>query len=558
MEPPESIKVSEGETGSEGKPVKVDAPSAKDPGDPRTIRGLQLYLVIAALFCGVFVMALDETIISTAVPKITTEFKSLSDIAWYGSGYLLTITAFQPTFGKLYRFVDNKLVFMTCVLIFEVGSILCASSPSSTVFIVGRAIAGTGAAGLFQGALAVITKTVELQKRPLFIGIITSTFAISVSIGPVIGGVFSDKVTWRWCFWINVPIGGVVLVLIFFLLHLPTSSQESTFNSMTLPQKLWSLDPLGSVFIISAVVSILLALQWGGTSMPWHSATVIGLLTAFPVLLGLFCFTQWKLGENATLPLALLHEQSLMAAVVYCFFFSVPTYVYGYYISIYFQAAKGFTATESGTRFLAFALPQVIFLVVSGALVTLSGFYVPIIMIGTAIALIASGLILLYNLETPVALWASVLVICGIGTGSAVTLPYTIVQATLVDDDVPTGNAALQFVFQLGAALSLSISQSIFLGQLKEYAKELTPFIPYDGLVAAGASNLRAIAETDQDYNLLRQVYMGALHKTYFYPVVAIGLALLTTFAMEHRNIKNIRKERVDKDKPQPSTIKES
>ncbi|RYP77943.1 hypothetical protein DL771_000802 [Monosporascus sp. 5C6A] len=505
---------------------------------------LQLCLLMASLFCGTFVMALDATIIGTAVPSITTEFNSLDDIAWYGSGYLLTITAFQPTFGKLYRFVNTKGVFMACIFTFEVGSILCAAAPSSAVFIVGRAIAGVGAAGLFQGSLAIITKSVRLEKRPLCISIVTSTFAVSVCIGPVIGGVFADKVTWRWCFWINVPIGVVVLVLIFFLFHLPKGSQDTTFNSMTLPQKLLKLDPLGSLCIISAVVCLLLALQWGGQSRSWNSATVIGILAAFLLILGLFTLTQLKQGVDATLPLWLLKQRSMLAGALFSFFFSMPTYVYGYYIPIYFQAAKGSTATESGIQFLALAVPQIFGVVFSGALVTMVGFYVPFMIVGTTIGMVGSGLFLMLDLETSTALWAVFLVVCGIGTGFAINLPYTIVQAILTEDRVPIGNAAFQFMFQLGAALSLSIGQTIFLSQLKASAQILTPSIPVEILIDAGAYSLRSLAKSESLYNLLRQVYMNALHDTYIFPIVAASVALLTTLVIEHKNIKKIGNER--------------
>lgn len=505
---------------------------------------LQLSLLVASLFCGTFVMALDATIIGTAVPSITTDFNSLDDISWYGSGYLLTITAFQPTLGKVYRYFNVKLVFMACVLVFEVGSIICAAAPSSAVFIIGRAIAGAGAAGLFQGALAIITKTVRLKNRPLCISIVTSTFAVSVCIGPVIGGAFTQYVSWRWCFWINVPIGGVVLLLIFFIFHPPKTAQSKEFKSKTLAQKLLKLDPLGCLFIMSAVVCLLLALQWGGHSEPWNSSRVIGLLVAFPIILGLFVWIQWKQGVDATLPAWLLKQRSLLAAGLFSFFFAMPTYIYGYYIPIYFQAVKEAGATDSGTQFLALAIPQIFGVVFSGALVTMLGVYLPFMIIGTAIGMVGSGLILMLDLHTSTTLWAVFLVVYGIGTGFAINLPYTIAQAVLTEDQVPTGNAALQFMFQFGSALSLSIGQTIFLNRLKSTAHVLTPTISESAIVSAGAYNLRGLAGSEEMYHLLRQVYMSALHDTYVFPVVAAGVALLMTFAVEHKNIKKIDKER--------------
>ena len=163
--------------------------------------GWRLGVVILSLTFGLFLVALDTTIIGVATPKITTEFRSLNDIGWYGSAYLLAVTAFQPTFGSFYKHFNLKVVYLSSILIFEVGSILCAASPMSSVFIFGRAIAGLGAAGLYQGALNIVGRTVELEKRPFYFSIVVSSFGISVCIGPILGGALTDHVSWRWCFW---------------------------------------------------------------------------------------------------------------------------------------------------------------------------------------------------------------------------------------------------------------------------------------------------------------------------------------------------------------------
>ncbi|KAJ4422061.1 hypothetical protein N0V82_003251 [Gnomoniopsis sp. IMI 355080] len=191
---------------------------------------------------------------------------------------------------------------------------------------------------------------------------------------------------------------------------------------------------------------------------------------------------------------------------------------YGYYLPIYFQAVKGSTATQSGTQFLALAIPQIFGVVFSGA-------FVPFIIIGTAVGTVGCGLFLMLDLDTSTVIWAVFLVVCGAGTGFAINLPYTIAQAVLT-------------------ALSLSIGQTIFLNRLKAAAKVLTPSIPDSVIVNAGAYNLKALASTDEIYNQLRQVYMDALHSTYIFPLGVAGVALLVTFAIEHKNIKTIEKER--------------
>jgi hypothetical protein len=191
--------------------------------------GLKFVIITIALCLSVFLVALDNTIIATAIPHITDQFKALGDVGWYGSAYLLTTCALQLFFGKLYTFFKIKTVFLVSIFIFEVGSALCGAAPSSVALIVGRAIAGVGSAGIFSGALVVIAYSVPLEKRPIFTGIIGAMYGIASIAGPLLGGVFTDKLSWRWCF--------VSLALLLPLMRPANSdiSSTSTFPSAHSP-----------------------------------------------------------------------------------------------------------------------------------------------------------------------------------------------------------------------------------------------------------------------------------------------------------------------------------
>jgi MFS family permease len=179
--------------------------------------GLRLAIILLSLFLGTFLVAVDTTIVSVAIPKISTQFHALNHIGWYGSAYLVTITAFQPAGGTIYKIFNAKIIYLSAIVIFEgavvtplndiyaklllAGSALCAAAPSSPVFILGRAVAGSDAALLIQGAISVITHISTLEKRPLYIGLVVSSFGISASFSPVLGGALTTRVSWRWCFW---------------------------------------------------------------------------------------------------------------------------------------------------------------------------------------------------------------------------------------------------------------------------------------------------------------------------------------------------------------------
>ncbi|KAL7655248.1 hypothetical protein ACMYSQ_007202 [Aspergillus niger] len=405
-------------------------PATNDPSDnAQYLTGWRLGIVITCLFFGSFLIALDTNIINVALPQISSDFRALDDVAWYGTGYLLTVTAFQPVYGCFYRLFPTDIVYRLSIIIFEVGTILCAAANSSPMFIVGRAVAGLGAAGVLQGALSIIGQVVQLEKRPLYMGIVISVFVITVCVGPPLGGAFTQHATWRWCFWINLPFGAVVLGGLTLFLRI--KGQATKDRQLPLRAKLGSMDFLGCALFLAAVCCLLLALQWGGQTKPWSSSTVIGLLVGSAALALVFIFIQWKRQERALITLRVFCRRSVFTSAIVLFFLGGSTYLDTYFLPFYFEAVHGISPVSSGVNFIPLMLTEMVALVIIGAVVKQWGHYVPYILAGDLICIVGTALLTRLHPHTRTVQWAAYLVVTGLGLGLAMQLPYTAIQVTL-------------------------------------------------------------------------------------------------------------------------------
>ncbi|KAK7932028.1 MFS general substrate transporter [Apiospora marii] len=294
--------------------------SEEGSGDPETrlphtqsqymdVKSLPFILILVALSLSLFCVGLDNIIIATAIPAITDEFHAINHIGWYGSGYLLPTCAFQLLSGKLYSRYPAKWVFLAALFLFELGSLISAVAPSSAVFIVGRAVAGVGAAALFTGSLVIVATIVPPEKAPAFQSVNAATFGVASAVGPVIGGAFTDSVTWRWCFYINLPIGAVSAPLALFLIK----TNAPDHDTMSFRRLLWKFDLVGLGFFLPSIVCFLLAMEWGGIAYAWSDYRVVIALVFFCVLLVAFVADQVFMGEDATVPSRVASQRTIAA-----------------------------------------------------------------------------------------------------------------------------------------------------------------------------------------------------------------------------------------------------
>jgi len=396
----------------------VAADEGEDEVEVQHLTGIILLFFVVALCLVTFMVGLDQMIIATAIPKITTQFHSLEDVGWYGSAYLLTTTSLQPTYGKVYSFFNVKYTFVFAMFVFELGSVICAVAPNSKALIVGRAIAGTGAAGLYSGGMTMIGYAVPLAKRAIYLASLASMFGIASIVGPLLGGAFTDKLTWRWCFWINLPFGALAIATVVFFFKNPSRRH----TNKTFKQRVKEMDIPGAFFLISAIVCLLLALQWGGIEYPWHDSKVFGCLIGFGLLIIIFITLQLRAGEHATIPPRIIGQRTVTAAALTLSFLAMGIYTHVYYLPFYFQAVKGVDAEQSGIRCVPYLISNTIAAIINGAGVTVVGYYAPFVWGGTAVFAVGAGLLHLLKVNSSFHLlpskWFSVQRICQPGTPS--------------------------------------------------------------------------------------------------------------------------------------------
>ncbi|KAG9845679.1 putative major facilitator superfamily transporter, partial [Aureobasidium melanogenum] len=508
-------------------------PEAEDESKYPT--GPKLWLLVLGLCLAIWVIALDNSIIATAIPKITTQWPdALNDVGWIGSSYLLTTTSLQPSFGKVYTYFDVKWTYLSALIIFEVGSVICAAATSSTMLIIGRAVAGVGAAALFSGGMTIIGFITPLRKRAIYIASLSSMFGIASVVGPLLGGVFTDHATWRWCFWINLPFGGIGLVTVFFFFENP----ERRHANMTFKEKMKQIDLLGALLLICAIVCLLLALQWGGTTYPWSNSKVWGCLLGFGLLISIFIALQIKLGDRATLPPRILvKNRTVLVSALYAAFFAMGMYTHIFYLPFYFQAVKDTSAEGSGIRCIAYLVSNTIASVVVGGTITVIGYYAPFMWFGAAIFTIGAGMLYTLQVASPAVKWIGYQLLAGIGAGSAIQIPFIAVQVVLDEKDMPSGNAIAIFFNSLGGAISISVAQNIFANTLVKDIIKNVPGVNPAAVVAAGATHVRDVVSAAQLPGVL-QAYSHAVTSAFVLPIATSGLAFIVSLFIEWKSIK--------------------
>jgi MFS family permease len=321
--------------------------------------------------------------------------------------------------------------------------LLLGVAPSSLALIIGRAITGVGGAGISSGAFTIIALSAPPKQRPAYIGILGASYGIAAAIGPLVGGAFTSNVTWRWCFYINIPIGGLAAGIILLFYRAPP---PLPFLGVPFKEKLLQMDLGGTLLLVSAMVCYVLALQWGGISLPWSDSKVIGTLVGFGILLIVYGIVQWRQKERAAM-IGRLFRRNVVITMIYIDLLAGTFFLLVYYLPIYFQVVSGVSAAQSGIRNLPLILAQSVATVVSGVSLSKYAYPQPFLLAGAVLTAIGSGLLYTLEINTGSGKWIGYQLLAGIGIGWCFQVPVVTAQASVNPEDLPSVTAMVLSMF---------------------------------------------------------------------------------------------------------------
>jgi EmrB/QacA subfamily drug resistance transporter len=494
------------------------------------IEGRALLPVFAALMLGMFLAALDQTIVSTALPTIVGDLGGLNHLSWVVTSYLLASTTSTPLYGKLGDMYGRKPVFLAAILIFLAGSMLAGLSQTMGQLIGFRAIQGIGAGGLMVGAQAIIADIVPPRERGRYMGLIGSVFAVASVAGPLLGGFFVEHLSWHWVFFINLPVGVVAVAVVIFKLHLHTPSHRH------------QIDYLGAALLTAGVTALILVTTWGGNEYAWGSSTIIAMTALGVALIAAFVLQEGRAAEPI-IPMRLFKTGPFRVGGAIGFFVGLALYGAIIFIPLFLQLVYRVSPTSSGLRLLPLMLGLLVTTVLSGRLITRSGRYKPFPIIGTAIMTFGMFMFSTLALDTPPWLASIYMLIVGVGIGLVMQVVILAVQNASPADDIGVATSTATFFRSMGGSMGVALFGAIFASRLADELAKLPPrvaaHLPHGAHISP--AQVHALPKGAQDVflgafvNALQPVFLAGAGLTAFSFLLSLMLKEVPLRSTSHR-----------------------
>lgn len=499
------------------------------------------FIVATSLMLALFLSALDATIVTTAVPTISQDLDSATGYVWIGAVYVLANAACSPTWGKFSDIWGRKMILLITIGIFWIGSLLCGVAVSMNMLLGARAIQGIGGGGVITLVNICIGDLFSTRERGFYYGLVGAVWGISSAIGPVVGGLLSSKASWRWCFYINLPLSGVGLLALYITLKL--------HNPRTpVGDGLKAVDWFGSLTVISSTLLILLGLEFGGVTYPWSSSIVVCFLVFGVSSAILFIVIEARYAKYPIIPLALFANRSNLGTFVTAFLHTMASTSGSYWLPLYFQGALATSALLSGVYILPFLMGMCTVSAASGFIIRKTGNYVYVISGGMAVATIGFGLFVNLPGDKNMTKLIIYQVIAGVGLGPNYQSPLLALQTNVKPQEVGSATSTYGFVRQLASAISIVLGGVVFNNVMNSQQPglkvSLGPALAERFAGDSASSNVFAVVDLSGDQaHVVRNAYLEAVKTMYILFASLSGVGLLTSFMIKQQKMSDVHKQ---------------
>lgn len=524
-------------TTTESSALEEPAIPARASGETNYLSHDQIMVIVVGLMAGMFLAALDQSIVSTALPRIVSDLGGLDKLSWVVTAYLLTSTAATPLWGKISDLYGRRIIFQAAIVLFLLGSALCGLAQNMPQLIGFRALQGIGGGGLLAIAFSIIGDIIPPRERGRYQGYFGAVWGSAAVAGPLLGGWFTDGPGWRWIFYINIPIGIAALVIISIVLKLPLQKREH------------SIDYLGAAIIVAAVSSLLLYLDWAGKNFGWASARAIGLIAIAVFLAIAFIFVELR-AKEPIIPMHLFRNSIFSTANLFGFLFGVAMFGSSIFLPLYLQAVQGMSPTRSGMAMIPTVAGMMSFSILSGQLITRRGRYKIFPVLGSLTVIVALIVLSRLSADTAYIHVAIGAFLFGAGMGMTMQTIVVAVQNAVEYRDMGVATSSTTFFRSLGGAIGTAVLGAILTSRLDHHLavriEDSGASIDPSTIDANNIESIRGLAEPAR--SIVNEAFTSATNDVFLSCLPFILAALIVVVFLKELPLRtgNVKSESTD------------